>query len=134
MENDRGGLVGTAAGAPPRAGRAKALGKRSFARQAPEVTLDRMHEEYLHARRVENVRHSTLAMYRGALRPWAAWCAAQGVTRVGQVLTRHAEEYLLSLMERGLSERTVRNRAVVIKSALKFAHRRGYLASERLYD
>lgn len=92
-----------------------------------------MHEEYLRARRVGGIRETTLRMYRGSLGPWAAWCAAQGVTRVGQVLTKHAEDYLLTLQARALSERTIRNRAVVIKAALKFAFKQGYLASERLY-
>jgi len=52
---------------------------------------------------------------------------------VGQVLTKHAEDYLLSLQDRKLSERTIRNQAIVIKAALKFAFQQGHLASERLY-
>lgn len=39
----------------------------------------------------------------------------------------------LSLKDRKFSERTIRNQAIVIKGALKFAFRQGYLASERLY-
>lgn len=133
-ENKGRAVIGAATAAPHSSARTKARGKRSFARQAPDVSLVQMHEEYLRSRRVENVRDSTIVMYDGALRPWAAWCVSRGITLVGQILTRHAEEYLLSLMARGLSERTVRNRAVVIKSALKFAHKRGYLTSERMYD
>lgn len=53
---------------------------------------------------------------------------------VGQELTKHAEDYLLSLQDRKLSERTIRNQAIVIKAALKFAFQQGHLASERLYS
>ncbi len=111
----------------------KAPARRSFARAVRECTVPKLHEEYLAARRAEGLRESTLRMYRGDLRPWARWCESRGVAVVGQVTTHLAEEYLRSLIDRRLSERTVRNRAVVVKGALKFAFKQGYLPSERLY-
>ncbi len=59
---------------------------------------------------------------------------SQGVEFVHQIKTKYAEDYLLSMMIRNLSERTVRNRAIVIKGEQKYAFRHGYLAGERLYD
>lgn len=111
----------------------KTLAKRSFARTVRDCSLLTLHEEYLRARRVEGIRDTTLSMYASALHLWAQWCASQGVTLASQVLTKHAEDFLLSLKDRKLSERTIRNRAIVVKGALKFALMQGYLASERLY-
>ena len=103
-------------------------------RPAAGITFAELHEDFLRARRVEGIRPTTLRTYRGSLLPWAQWCAASGVDFVGQVLTKHAEDYLLSLQDRKLSERTIRNQAIVIKAALKFAFQQGHLASERLYS
>ena len=130
---------------PPREGRLapqratsalqkKARTKRSLTRPQEDVPLSQMHEEYLRARRIAGIRDTTLRMYKGSLKPWEAWCAVQGVTLVGQILTKHVEDYLLTLLDRKLSERTIRNLAIVIKAALKFAYKQGYLPSERLYD
>ena len=105
----------------------------SAARPAAGITFAELHEDFLRARRVEGIRPTSLRTYRGSLLPWAQWCAASGVECIGQVLTKHAEDYLLSLQDRKLSERTIRNQAIVIKAALKFAFQQGHLASERLY-
>lgn len=48
--------------------------------------------------------------------------------------TKHVQDFLLSLQDRKLSERTIRNCAIVARGTLKFAFKQGYLASERLYD
>jgi len=112
----------------------KARAKRSLTRPQEDVPLARLHEEYLRARRIGGIRDTTLRMYESSLRPWETWCRARGVTLVGQILTKHAEDYLLTPLDRKLSERTIRNQAIVIKAALKFAYRQGYLPSERLYD
>ena len=58
--------------------RAKALGKRSLTRPPCEIAIADMHEEYVCSRRAEGLRDSTLRMYAGDLRPWAAWCADRG--------------------------------------------------------
>jgi site-specific recombinase XerD len=112
----------------------KARTKRSLTRPQEDVPLAQLHEEYLRARRIAGIRDTTLRMYKGSLQPWETWCIAQGITLVGQILTKHAEDYLLTLLDRKLSERTIRNQAIVIKAALKFAHKQSYLPSERLYD
>lgn len=119
----------TATGVPT----AKARGKRSFARAVRDCSVPQAHQEYLQVRRAEGLRDSTLRMYAGTLDLWERWCASQDVTLTGQITTKHAEEYLLSLQKAKLSERTIRNRAIVIKGSLKFAFKRGYLPSERLY-
>ena len=111
----------------------KARTKRSFARAVRDCPIPQAHQEYLQVRRAEGIRDSTLRMYAGALDLWERWCASQNVAHVSQITTKHAEEYLLSLQKAKLSERTIRNRAIVIKGALKFAHKQGYLPSERLY-
>ena len=118
---------------PPKPPLKKASARRSFARAVRDCPIPQLHEEYLRARRAEGLRDSTLRMYAGDLRPWERWCASQGVASVGQITTKLAEDYLLSLCDRKLSQRTIRNRAIVVKGALKFAYRQGYLASERLY-
>ena len=100
---------------------------------AEGITFAELHEDFLRVRRVEGIRPITLRTYRGSLLPWEKWCVDHGVEGVGQVLTKHAEDYLLSLQDRKLSERTIRNQAIVIKAALKFAFQQGHLASERLY-
>ena len=77
------------------------------------ISFAELHEDFLRARRVEGIRPTTLRTYRGSLLPWEKWCADHGVEGVGQVLTKHAEDYLLSLQDRMLSERTIRNQAIV---------------------
>ena len=112
----------------------RSLVSASPTRPAAGITFAELHGDFLRARRVEGIRPTTLRTYRGSLHPWSKWCAASGVDFVGQVLTKHAENYLLLPQDRKLSERTIRNQAIVIKAALKFAFQQGHLASKRLYS
>lgn len=83
--------------------------------------LDELREDYLRERRVEGIRETALCMYNEALRLFENWAHGEGVLFAHQIKTKHIQDFLLSQMARKLSERMVRNRAIVLKGMLKFA-------------
>lgn len=85
----------------------------------PEVLLEspplaQLREDYLRERRVEGIRDTTLRMYNEALRLFETWGQSEGILFIHQIKTKHVQDYLLSQMSRKLSERTIRNRAIVL--------------------
>jgi len=110
----------------------KAKGQ-SLIKRVCEVPLSRLHEEFKAHKKAEGVRCTTLRAYEYDLNSWSKWCETKGVTRVDQVTTPLVEEFIGAEISRGLSTSSVRNKALAIRGTLKLAHKRGYIASERLY-
>ena len=104
-----------------------------FKKSLPSVSLAQLHAEHLDQCRAEGTRDTSVISYQANLRVWEQWCAAKGVELLADVTTALCTEFLREQRAAKLSDRTVRNRAIVIRAALKFAHREGYIKSQRLY-
>lgn len=89
--------------------------------------------EFLSSKEASGIRDSTRRSYKYDLVPWQKFCAAHALPFVGMVKTRDVEDYLLEQKQEGMSISSRRNRGIILQQLLKFGHRRGYLASERLY-
>lgn len=97
------------------------------------VTWETCRTEFLREKEVEGTRDSTLRAYKYDLVPWEKYCAMHNIPFVILVKTTHVENFLLTQKLEGKSISSRRNRAIVLQQMLKFAHRKGYVKSERLY-
>lgn len=104
-----------------------------FKAAPPALSLPALHAEYYEQRLADGVRASSVASYKANAVLWERWCAERGLLLVTDIKTADCLAFLRSQKAGGVSDRTIRNRAVIIKAALRYAYRQGYITSQRLY-
>lgn len=105
-------------------------GKREVDR---DISWDTLFDEFERAKKAGGTHDSTLRSYKHDFATWKKFCEKEGISSPCLAKTRHVEEFLLEQLEAELSIHTRRNRGILLQSVLKFAHKRHYIASERMY-
>lgn len=100
--------------------------------QLPDADWDAAVKDFLADKR-GSTAEKTAKFYECQLRLVARWAVENGVT-LPEFKARHMRQYLSQRRDHGLSDRTCRSDAVVMKNFLKFCFHEEYIASNPLAD
>ena len=125
---------------PPAVSSSRRASGRTLVKRASLVSrksdsdLESVAARFLNHKSATGTRDRTLKSYGYDLVPFVIHCRLHGIVNIAAVKTIHVEQYLSAQKDAGFATSTRRNRGVVLQALLKYAHREGYIASERLYD
>ena len=100
--------------------------------QLPDADWDAAVSDFLADKR-GSTAEKTVEFYKSQLRVVCRWAVQNGLS-LQDFRARHMRQYLAQRRDNGLSERTCRSDAVVMKGFLKFCYREEYIASNPLAD
>lgn len=94
------------------------------------MDIDESIDQFLFHLRVEKgLALNTLKSYATDLRGFATACADAGKSHVGDIRAEDVSDHLLSLLESGLSHRTIARRTSALRGFFRFLRREGVLES-----
>jgi site-specific recombinase XerD len=88
--------------------------------QSAATPLDFALQTFLLDRQVKHLSHRTIRFYGDQIRPFLAWCQAQGVRQPGEVRALHVRSYLVARQEAGRSDYTVHAAARSLRAFFNF--------------